>query len=94
MRAAMNNRRFIEMRKCDFCINLMRSHFVVSFGEADAVEKVRLCAKTCSGTGIANAIVSPMIARGSSGLPKPPAPVRLRTSATLKILKANKDKET
>ena len=29
------------LRTRDFCINLMRSHFVVSFVEADAVEKVR-----------------------------------------------------
>ena len=29
------------LRTRDFCMNLMRSHLVVSFGEADAVEKVR-----------------------------------------------------
>ena len=29
------------LRTRDFCTNLMRSHLVVSFGEADAVEKVR-----------------------------------------------------
>ena len=29
------------LRTRDFCINLMRSHLVVSFGETDAVEKVR-----------------------------------------------------
>ena len=29
------------LRTRDFCTNLMRSHFVVSFGEANAAEKVR-----------------------------------------------------
>ena len=29
------------LRTRDFCTNLMRSHLVVSFGESDAVEKVR-----------------------------------------------------
>ena len=29
------------LRTRDFCTNLMRSHFVVTFGETDAVEKVR-----------------------------------------------------
>ena len=29
------------LRTRDFCTNLMRSHLVVSFGETDAVEKVR-----------------------------------------------------
>ena len=29
------------LRTRDFCTNLMRSHFVVSFGEADTAEKVR-----------------------------------------------------
>ena len=29
------------LRTRDFCMNMMKSHFVVSFGEADAVGKVR-----------------------------------------------------
>ena len=29
------------LRTRDFCMNMMRSHFVVTFGEADAVGKVR-----------------------------------------------------